>query len=90
MFDLRAKQDLNNGFGTATSRGFEFAATPAVFAGLGWLVDRWLGTAFVFTIGFLVFGVVGMFVKVWIGYDADMKRHDVGKPWERRSEQGPE
>lgn len=90
MFDLRAKQDLNKGFGTATSRGFEFAATPAVFAGLGWLVDRWLGTPFVFTIAFLVFGVVGMFVKVWIGYDADMKRHDVGKAWERRPEQGSE
>ena len=90
MFDLRAKQDLNKGFGTATSRGFEFAATPAVFAGLGWLVDRWLGTPFVFTIAFLTFGVVGMFVKVWIGYDADMKRHDVGKAWERRQEQASE
>jgi F0F1-type ATP synthase assembly protein I len=90
VFDLRAKQDLNKGYGTATSRGVEFALTPMVMAGFGWLIDRWVGTPFVFTIAFLVLGVVGMFVKVWLGYDAEMKRHDEGKAWERRPEQGSE
>jgi F0F1-type ATP synthase assembly protein I len=84
VFDLRAKQQLNNGYGTAMSRGMEFALTPAVFAGLGWLLDRWVGTHFVFTIGFLILGVVGMFVRTWIGYDAEMRRHEAGKTWNRR------
>ena len=34
-------------FGTddAFSRSVEIVVTPAIFAGLGWLFDRWLGTS---------------------------------------------
>src|SRR5205085_2570413 len=42
--DLRHQRDLYSGFGDALARAFEFVATPALFAFLGWLLDRWLGT----------------------------------------------
>jgi Putative F0F1-ATPase subunit Ca2+/Mg2+ transporter len=43
--DLHSKRELNKGFAAATSRGFELVATIAIFTGLGWLLDRLLGTA---------------------------------------------
>lgn len=57
-------------------RGFEMAITPVVFGGLGWLLDRAFGTGVILTIAFAVFGVVGMMVRYWIGYDADMRRQE--------------
>lgn len=83
--DLREKRELNNGFGNALSRAFEIAVTPAVFAGLGWLVDRVLGTQPIFMIVLLVFAIVGMFVKLWYGYDAEMRARDDAAPWNSRS-----
>lgn len=67
----------------AQARGIEMALTPAVFAGLGWLVDRAVGTAPAFLIAFVIFSVVGMFVRTWIGYDADMRKHEAGQAWTR-------
>lgn len=76
MFDLRAKQETNRGFGNAYGRGIDIALTPVVFGGLGWIVDRIVGTHLVFAIGFAVFAVIGLFVRTWIGYDADMRREE--------------
>lgn len=83
---LAEKQALNNGFGEAMARGFEFAVTPAVFAGLGWLIDRAVGTHLVFTIALAVFGFVGMFARMWIGYEAAMKREEEAAPWKQAVE----
>ena len=54
-------------------QGMEFALTVAVFLGLGWLVDGWTNTRPAFTIAFVVFSMVGQFVKMWFVYDARMK-----------------
>jgi uncharacterized membrane protein len=70
----RSRRELHRGFGDALSRAFEFAATTLVFLGLGWLVDRWLGTTPVFMIVLAVFALVGQFVKLWYAYDAEMRR----------------
>ncbi len=80
LFDLRAKQELHSGFGSAYARGWELALTPVVFGGIGWLVDRAVGTSLVFTIAFVLFSFAGVFVKVWIGYDADMRRQESQVP----------
>ena len=71
--DLRHQRDLYSGFGDALARAFEFVATPALFAFLGWLLDRWLGTVAVFavTFGLFVFGYE--FWKMWVVYEARMK-----------------
>lgn len=72
--DLAERRDLNNGFGDALSRAFELAATPALFSGVGYLIDRWLGTTPVFMIVFLVWAVVASIVLWWYRYDARMKK----------------
>lgn len=74
--DLRARRELNTGFANALTRAVEFAATTAIFCGLGWLVDRWLGTAPVFLIVLTLLGLVGQFLRFWYAYDAEMRRHE--------------
>lgn len=65
-------------------RGMDLALVTLVFVGLGWLVDNWLGTEPVFIIGFVVFALVGQFVKMWYDYDGAMQRHEA----ERAERQG--
>jgi len=86
---LAAKRDLNRGFGEAMSVATEIALLPAVFGFLGWLLDRWLGTSPLFLIALVVFAFAGMLVRTWIGYDAEMRRHEAGGPWNKRPN-GPE
>ncbi len=81
--DLRARQQTNRGFGDAMSRSFELALVPAVFGGAGWLLDRTLDTGRTFFFALLIFGVVGITVKFWIGYDQEMKRHESEGIWNR-------
>jgi F0F1-type ATP synthase assembly protein I len=73
---LRTKRELNRGSAGALSAGFELAAVTAIFAGGGWLIDRWLGTRPVFMIVLVITALVGGFVRFWYSYDADMRRHE--------------
>ena len=84
--DLRARRELNNGFGEAMSRAFELAATPAIFAGLGWLLDRWLGTGPLFLIGFFLFAVADVSYMAWRRYEDEMQRHEAEAVWNRRKQ----
>jgi hypothetical protein len=68
------------GYSNAMSRAFEFAATTAIFVGLGWLVDHWLGTAPAFIIVLSVLGLVGQFARLWYAYDAEMRDHERALP----------
>ena len=90
VFDLRAKQQLNRGYSDGLARGIEIVATPAVFGGFGWLLDRWLGTDPFLAIGLGAFGVAGIFAKLWLGYDKDMAEAEAGKPWARPAGTAPE
>ena len=74
--NLQEKRELNTGFGDALARAVELVVTPGIFALLGWLLDRQLGTVpvFSFVFFFLVLGYVVW--KMWMGYEADMKRHE--------------
>ncbi len=75
--------DLYRGFGESLSRAFEMALTPAILGGLGNLLDRWLGTGLVLTLGLFLFAVAGMFLRMWYGYDARMKVLEAAAPWAR-------
>ncbi len=79
--DKRDTRDLYNGFGNGLARAFEIAVTPAVFGGIGYAVDRAVDKVPVFTIVLLLFALVGMFVRLWYGYDAEMKAHEASGPW---------
>lgn len=78
---MRDKRDLYNGFGNGLARAFEIAVTPAVFGGMGYALDRRLDLVPVFTIVFLLLALGGMFVRLWYGYDAEMKAHERRGPW---------
>jgi F0F1-type ATP synthase assembly protein I len=54
----------------------EFALITAVFFGVGWLIDNWVGTVPVFMIVFTVLAAVGLFTKSKYRYDAKMDRLD--------------
>jgi F0F1-type ATP synthase assembly protein I len=55
------------------AQGMESVGTLVVFMGLGWLVDRWLGTQPVFMIAFVVLAVVGLGAKIYAAYTLRMK-----------------
>lgn len=88
MVDVRAKQQLNRGYSDGMARGIELVLAPLVMGGIGWLLDGWIGTAPLLAIALGVFGVAGVFAKLWAGYDRDMAEAERGKPWTRRSLDG--
>lgn len=85
MFDVRAKQQLNRGYSDGLARGIELVVTPLLCGAIGWLLDAWFGTDPFLTIGFGLFGVAGIFVKLKVGYDKQMVEAESGKPWTRGS-----
>jgi F0F1-type ATP synthase assembly protein I len=86
------KRGLYNGFGDGLAQAFEFAVTPAIFGVIGYFIDRAIGTVPVFTIILALLCIVGIFVKTWYVYDAEMKAHEEASPWasRRRSSTLPE
>ncbi len=83
--DLRQRQELNRGFGDGLARAFELAVTPVVFGLIGYGLDSLLGIVPVLTVVLAVLAVVGMFVRLWYGYDVEMRRHEREGAWARRS-----
>lgn len=81
--DLRSKRETYNGFGEALSRAFVFAVTPAIFGGIGWLIDNETGTGPLFLVVLTLLAFAGMFVRLWLGYDTAMRRHEANAPWAR-------
>lgn len=62
------------------SRGFEVVVTTAIFAAVGWLIDRWLGTTPIFT---LVLGIFCFGYLIWSTvreYIAEMEAFDAALP----------
>jgi F0F1-type ATP synthase assembly protein I len=59
---------LAPGIGDTLARGFEFAATIAIFFGLGFLLDRALDTTPLFMVLLFVFALVGQTVRAWLHY----------------------
>ncbi len=83
VFDLGAKQQLNRGYSDGLARGIEIVVTPLVFGAIGWLLDRWLSTGPILAVAFGIFGVAGVFAKLWLGYDKEMIAVQADKPWMR-------
>ena len=82
--DLRDRRDLYNGFGDGLARAFELAVTPAIFAAIGYGLDRWLGTTPLLTIVLLLFALVGTTYMAWVRYDAEMRRREDDAVWNRK------
>lgn len=80
---VREQGELYRGYGDTLSRALELALTPTIFGGLGWLLDNWIGTSPLFTLVLFVLAVVGMFARMWFGYETRMRAHEAAAPWAR-------
>jgi F0F1-type ATP synthase assembly protein I len=76
LFDLSAKRELNKGFGDALATAVEMAVTPAIFAFLGWRLDKWLGTTPLFLAALFVFTMGYVSWKQWVRYEARMRAEE--------------
>jgi hypothetical protein len=81
--DLAAQRQVNRGYDDGLSRAIELVLTPLFLGGIGFALDAWLGTRPFLAIGLGVAGVVGIFVKLWLGYDREMRAHEAEAPWRR-------
>ena len=79
-----------HGTGNATStQGMDAALTVALFLGVGFLLDRWLGTTPVFMVVLTVVAAIGFFAKFKYRYDADMSRHEAELAARRSQDKNP-
>ena len=76
---LRQRRELNQGLGDALATSFEFAATTAIFLGLGWLLDRWLRTAPIFMVALAIFCIIGKSIMLAATYNEKMKRMEADR-----------
>ena len=82
--EQRDRQGLWNGYGTTLTRAFEFALTPIVFGLLGAGLDHLVGTWPLFMILFGLFAVVGLAVRSYYAYVAEMAEHEKQLPGRAR------
>jgi len=77
-------KSLNRGYGDAMGRGLELAMTLVFMVAIGRFADFLAGTYPLFTIIFSVLGFAGITVKIFLGYDLEMKKHEEGAIWNRK------
>jgi F0F1-type ATP synthase assembly protein I len=82
--NLKARQELHNGFGDTMSRGVELVAVPFLFGLFGYVIDRVFGIVPVFTIVFALVGLFGVAIQSYYAYKAAMEVHEANGPWARR------
>jgi F0F1-type ATP synthase assembly protein I len=69
----RLRKSAQAGGVDGIGQGTEIAVSILVFFGIGFVVDRVVGTMPVFMIALTLFCAVGQFVRMWFGYDAKMR-----------------
>ena len=67
------KRQSYQGLGDGMSRAIELAITPAIFGGLGYLLDQKFNTQPTFMIVLVVLTLTGMFVRNWAAYKIKMQ-----------------
>ena len=84
--ERRDQRATYSGFGNALSQAFEIVATLVLFVLFGLWIDGRLGTRPLFTLIFAVFAVVGLSVRTYYTYKAQVERDEEGKPWIRKNQ----
>ena len=64
---------INKATDDKIGKGIDVALVTLSFLGIGYALDRWLGTKPVFMIVLVVLALIGEFVRFWYDYDARMK-----------------
>lgn len=75
------RRELNKGLGDGFTRAFELVLSPTVFALIGYLVDRAVGTVPIFAVGLALFALAGVAAKTYYVYSYEMQQHEEGQPW---------
>ena len=70
--------------------GLEVALTIPIFLGLGYLLDRLLGTMPVFMIIMVVLGAVGVFCRLYYAYDEKIREQEAERRARRSGQQSTE
>lgn len=71
MADLRGRKEASSGSDTGWAVVSTMIGGIAVWGGLGFLLDKWLGTAHVFfTVGVFL-GTAGSIYLIWLRYGRD-------------------
>jgi len=74
-----------HGFSNALSHAFELVATTVIFVLLGLFVDGRIGTRPLFTLVLGSLAVIGLGVRAYYTYMAQVERDEEGKPWVQKS-----
>ena len=83
LVELKDRQATWQGFSDALAMAVEFVATPLLFALLGFWLDRVFGTGPILAIVLGLVGLLGVVLRTYYWYQADMAREGEGKPWKR-------
>lgn len=89
MLQRDFRRQLYSGYADSMTRAFELVVAPLVFGLLGFALDRVFGLTPVLTIIAVIVAFAGTGVKLWYGYEADMRAHDNGAVWSPRSDPLP-
>jgi F0F1-type ATP synthase assembly protein I len=89
VFDLAARRQLNRGYNDGLSRAVEIVGTPLLLGYLGYLLDGWVGIRPVMTLVLGIVGVAGVFTKLWLRYDREMREHEATAVWARGGDAPP-
>lgn len=84
MIERDFRRKLYSGYADGMTRAFELVVAPLVFGLVGFGLDRLLGSTPVCTIIAVVIAFAGTGVKLWYGYDREMRKHDDGAAWAKR------
>jgi F0F1-type ATP synthase assembly protein I len=76
-------RELYNGFGDTLTVAFELALIPVIFAGLGLLLDNWLGTRPLFLVFWVVLAAAGLGAKMYYRYKLKMDELEAEAPWRK-------
>ena len=67
---------INKATDDKIGKGIDVALVTLAFLGIGFALDRWLGTKPLFMVGLVVLALIGEFLRFWYDYDARMKVHE--------------
>ena len=83
LVELKDRQATWQGFSDALAMAVEFVATPLLCALLGFWLDGVFGTGPILAIVLGLVGLLGVVLRTYYWYQADMAREEEGKPWKR-------
>jgi hypothetical protein len=83
VFDLAARRQLNRGYNDGLTRAVEIVGTPLLLGYVGYLLDGWVGIRPTLTLVLGIVGISGIFAKLWLGYDREMREHESKAVWAR-------